>query len=251
MTTHQKDQNLIVFDIYRFHPKKDTKPYMASYIVDTSERSGSMVLDALIYIKNNYDSTLSFRRSCREGICGSCAMNVDGENTLACLKEIVSSPSSAGTTPETIPHTKITPLPHSSVRRDLVPDLSTFYAQHKAVQPWLQAETTETGKEHHQTITSRADLDGLYECVLCACCSTSCPTYWWNEDKYLGPAALLQAYRWISDTRDEGLGSRRHRLKDEYQVYRCHTVMNCTKTCPKHLNPGKAIAAIKQLHRQS
>lgn len=196
-----------------------------------------MVLDALVKIKNEIDPTLTFRRSCREGICGSCAMNINGQNTLACTCKIQDSSAP----------TKIYPLPHMYVVRDLVPDMNNFYRQYRAIEPWLQQKTERTsGGENLQSIADRRKLDGLYECILCACCSTSCPSYWWNGDKYLGPAALLQAYRWMSDSRDEMGAERRAKLQDPFSLYRCHTIMNCTKTCPKGLNPARAIAEIKK-----
>ena len=195
-----------------------------------------MVLDALVKIKNEVDPTLTFRRSCREGICGSCAMNIDGQNTLACTCKITENNV-----------TKLYPLPHMYVVKDLVPDLANFYQQYRAIQPWLQQKNPpSTGKENLQSIKDRKRLDGLYECILCACCSTSCPSYWWNSDQYLGPAALLAAHRWMSDSRDEMGKERRAKLQNPFSVYRCHTIMNCTKTCPKGLNPAKAIASIKQ-----
>jgi succinate dehydrogenase / fumarate reductase iron-sulfur subunit len=202
-----------------------------------------MVLDALIKIKNEVDSTLTFRRSCREGICGSCAMNIDGTNTLACTKSI----------DEVSGDIKIYPLPHMSVIKDLVPDLTHFYAQYASIEPWLKTDTpVEQGQERLQSVEDREKLDGLYECILCACCSTSCPSYWWNGEKYLGPAILLQAYRWLADSRDEASGKRLDALEDPFKLYRCHTIMNCTKTCPKGLNPAKAIAETKKkmLERQ-
>lgn len=205
-----------------------------------------MVLDALIKIKNDIDPTLTFRRSCREGICGSCAMNINGQNTLACTCQITHSELM---TNEDNTVTKIYPLPHMNVIRDLVPDLSTFYRQYHSIQPWLQQNPSQLpipGRENLQSISDRRKLDGLYECILCACCSTSCPSYWWNGDKYLGPAALLQAWRWMSDSRDGAGKERRTKLEDAFSVYRCHTIMNCTRTCPKGLNPAKAIAEIKK-----
>jgi succinate dehydrogenase / fumarate reductase iron-sulfur subunit len=189
------------FRVYRWNPEDGLNPQLDTYWVDRST-CGPMVLDALIKIKNEIDPTLTFRRSCREGICGSCSMNIDGMNTLACVK---------------------------------------------AIEPWLKTVTPTPPHERKQAPADRAKLDGLYECILCACCSTSCPSYWWNDDRYLGPAALLQAYRWISDSRDEGTGDRLDNLEDPFRLYRCHTIMNCTKTCPKHLNPAKAIAEIKKL----
>merc|ERR1719197_446313 len=230
------------FSIYRWNKDDGEKPKMQNYEIDLND-CGPMVLDALIKIKNEMDPTLTFRRSCREGICGSCSMNIEGTNTLACL-----CPISAAET-----KTHIYPLPHMYVLKDLVPDLSNFYEQHKAVQPYLiTKEGADTSVENYQSKEDRAKLDGLYECVLCACCTTSCPSYWWNADKYLGPAVLLQSYRWLADSRDAKTGERLQFLDDAFKVYRCKTIMNCSKTCPKHLNPGRAIAEIKlsmeQLH---
>jgi succinate dehydrogenase / fumarate reductase iron-sulfur subunit len=196
-----------------------------------------MVLDALIWIKNTIDPTLTFRRSCREGVCGSCSMNIDGTNTLACTKAADDIKGAV----------KIYPLPHQPVIKDLVPDLNNFYAQHAEIQPWLQTVSPTPQKEWKQSHDDRQKLDGLYECILCACCSTACPSYWWNSDRFLGPAALLQANRWIQDSRDEATGERLDNLEDPFRLYRCHTIMNCTKACPKGLNPAKAIAEIKLL----
>jgi len=224
------------FDVYRYDPDNaGSKPRTQRYEVDL-DSCGPMVLDALIKIKNEMDPTLTFRRSCREGICVSCAMNIGGVNTLACISPIDKSRT-----------TKIYPLPHMYVVKDLVPDMSNFYEQYRSIQPWLQREAEPITEQYLQSVEDRAKLDGLYECILCACCSTSCPSYWWNGDKYLGPAVLLQAYRWMIDSRDTALESRLDRLKDPFSVYRCHTIMNCTKTCPKGLNPGRAIAEIKKL----
>ena len=293
--------NMKTFSIYRWDPDTGAKPKMQDYEINMDE-CGPMVLDALIKIKNEIDPTLTFRRSCREGICGSCSMNIDGTNTLACLCKVSDAPKM-----------KIYPLPHMYVLKDLVPDMSNFYEQHKSVQPYLQtAPGVDMTVENYQTKEDRAKLDGLYECVLCACCSTSCPSYWWNADKYLGPAVLLQSYRWLADSRDAKTKERLEFLDDAFkvgtglsggdaiwrrlllpsllpcpfvspqslppppppplpplpspvpqstphrprpcpssichhraQVYRCKTIMNCSKTCPKHLNPGKAIAEIK------
>lgn len=223
--------------IYRYDPDTLDNPRIDTYEIDL-ENCGSMVLDALIKIKNEIDSTLTFRRSCREGICGSCAMNIDGTNTLACTKSME----------EISGDIKIYPLPHMKVVKDLIPDMSNFYAQYASVKPWLQSDTpTEQTSERHQSIEDRGKLNGLYECILCACCSTACPSYWWNGDKYLGPATLLQAYRWLADSRDESKGERLDELEDTFKLYRCHTIMNCTKTCPKDLNPAKAIAEIKKM----
>ncbi|AET41680.1 succinate dehydrogenase iron-sulfur protein subunit SDH2 Ecym_8411 [Eremothecium cymbalariae DBVPG len=226
------------FKIYRWNPDKPAeKPRLQSYDVNLDE-CGPMVLDALIKIKNEQDSTLTFRRSCREGICGSCAMNINGRNTLACLCKIDQDERK---------NLKVYPLPHMYVVKDLVPDLTNFYKQYKSVQPYLQRTAKPAdGKENLQSIDDRKKLDGLYECILCACCSTACPSYWWNNEQYLGPAVLMQAYRWIIDSRDEATAKRKDMLQNSMSVYRCHTIMNCTKTCPKGLNPGRAIAEIKK-----
>jgi len=236
----QAQPRLKKFDIYRWNPDvPGQKPYKQTFEVDLNT-CGPMVLDGLIKIKNELDSTVTFRRSCREGICGSCAMNINGTNTLACLSRI---------DPNTDKATKIYPLPHMYVVKDLVPDMNNFYAQYKEIEPYLQREgKQEFGKvAHYQSVEDRAKLDGMYECILCACCTTSCPSYWWNGDKYLGPAVLMQAYRWMVDSRDEKTAERMEKMQDHYSVYRCHTILNCTKTCPKGLNPGEAIAGIKKL----
>jgi succinate dehydrogenase / fumarate reductase iron-sulfur subunit len=224
------------FQIYRWNPDDDQNPCLDRYEIDL-DQCAPMVLDALIKIKNEIDPTLTFRRSCREGICGSCAMNIDGTNTLACLKPIDEIKGDA----------KVYPLPHMPVIKDLVPDLSQPYAQLRSIEPWLKSESPAPDRERLQSPEERAQLDGLWECILCFCCSTSCPSYWWNGDRYLGPAILLQAYRWIADSRDEATGDRLDQLEDPFRLYRCHTIMNCTKTCPKGLNPAKAIAEIKKL----
>lgn len=228
--------------VYRYDPDSSENPRIDRYDIDL-DCCGPMVLDALIAIKNDIDQTLTFRRSCREGVCGSCAMNIDGSNTLACTKSIADIKGDI----------KIYPLPHLEVVKDLVPDLTHFYAQYAEIKPWLQTETPRPQGEWKQSREDREKLDGLYECILCACCSTSCPSYWWNSDRYLGPAALLQAYRWIADSRDEATGGRLDDLEDPFRLYRCHTIMNCAQTCPKGLNPAKAIAKIKSMmiERQS
>jgi len=224
------------FEIYRFDPDQDDNPRIDVYEVDL-DSCGPMVLDALIKIKNEIDTTLTFRRSCREGVCGSCAMTINGRNTLACTKAISDYKKTI----------KIYPLPHMGVIKDLVPDMTDFYAQYASIKPWIETQTPPPAdRERLQSIEERAELDGLYECILCACCSTSCPSYWWNSDRYLGPATLLQAYRWIADSRDENTGERLDELEDPFKLYRCHTIMNCTDTCPKGLNPAKAIAEIKK-----
>jgi succinate dehydrogenase / fumarate reductase iron-sulfur subunit len=223
------------FRVYRWSPDDGQNPHIDSYFLNLDE-TGPMVLDAIIKIKNEVDPTLTFRRSCREGICGSCAMNIDGTNTLACTKSI---DEISGTI-------NIYPLPHMSVVKDLVPDMTHFYAQHQSIQPYLQTESTTPEKEWKQSREDREQLDGLYECILCACCSTACPSYWWNSDRYLGPAALLQAYRWVADSRDEATGERLDDLEDPFRIYRCHTILNCAQVCPKGLNPAKAIAELKK-----
>ncbi len=232
--------------IYRYNPEDPDNPRIDVYEVDMA--GVSMVLDVLIKIKNEIDPTLTFRRSCREGVCGSCAMNINGSNTLACTKGMDETGSG---------DLHIYPLPHQPVVKDLVTDLTKFYSQHASVAPFLQTKTTPE-KEHLQSHDDREKLDGLYECILCASCSTSCPSYWWNGDKsgaegetskeeYLGPAALLQAYRWLLDSRDEARKERLDFLEDNFKLYRCHTIMNCTQVCPKGLNPAEAIAGIKRM----
>ena len=224
------------FSIYRY--TSGLKPFVQDFNVNL-QKCGPMILDVLIHIKDTTDSSLTFRRSCREGICGSCAMNIDGKNGLACLTPVTHKPQ------------KIYPLPHMFVIKDLVCDMSNFYAQYKSIKPFLQHNQITNNKEIIQSIQQRKKLDGVYECILCACCSTSCPSYWWNQDKYLGPAVLLQAYRWIVDSRDENTTERLDFVNDAMKLYRCHTIMNCTSVCPKGLNPAKKIAEIKQMvHHQ-
>jgi succinate dehydrogenase / fumarate reductase iron-sulfur subunit len=225
------------FKIYRYDPDKAENPRYDTFEVDL-DSCGPMVLDALIKIKGEEDATLTFRRSCREGICGSCAMNMDGKNGLACTTAIEDLKGEV----------RITPLPHMEVIKDLVPDFTHFYAQYASIEPWLKTKTpTPSGKERLQSPAEREQLDGLYECILCACCSTACPSYWWNSDKFLGPAILLQAYRWLADSRDEMAGERLDQLEDPFRLYRCHTIMNCANVCPKGLNPAKAIAETKKM----
>lgn len=230
------------FRIYRYDPDSDQNPRLDSYTIDLAD-CGPMVLDALIHIKDDCDSSLTFRRSCREGICGSCAMNIDGRNTLACTKAIADVQGDV----------KIYPLPHMPVIKDLVPDLNHAYAQYASIEPWMKTDSPAPSRERLQSPEDREKLDGLYECILCFSCATACPSYWWNGDKYLGPAVLLQAYRWLADSRDEGTGERLDMLEDPFKLYRCHTIMNCTQTCPKGLNPAKAIGEIKKMmiERQS
>ena len=197
------------------------------------KKGGPMVLDNLIYIKNFIDPSLGFRRSCREGICGSCAMNIDGKNSLACLTPIKKN-------------MVIYPLPHMKIIRDLIPDMKNFYSQYKEIKPWLVSNKKEKNIENLQSIEDRKKLDGMYECILCACCSTSCPSYWWNGNEYLGPAVLMQAYRWIEDSRDIKKVERMEYVDDAMKLYRCKSIMNCTDTCPKGLNPAQAIGKLKQ-----
>ncbi|HAK64228.1 MAG: succinate dehydrogenase iron-sulfur subunit [Pseudomonadota bacterium] len=229
-------KNIRKFHIYRWSPDDDRNPRIDTYEIDT-DNCGPMVLDALIKIKNEIDPTLTFRRSCREGVCGSCAMNIDGQNTLACTRGMY----------EIDGDVKVYPLPHLDVIKDLVPDLNNFYAQYASIKPYLQTVSPEPQKEWLQGYEDRQKLDGLYECILCACCSSSCPSYWWNGDRYLGPAALLQAYRWLIDSRDEATGERLDDLEDPFRLYRCITILNCAQACPKGLNPAKAIAEIKKM----
>ena len=235
-TCKTESKNIKKINIYRWDPEKNENPRLDTYEVDM-DNCGPMVLDALIKIKNEIDPTLTFRRSCREGVCGSCAMNIDGSNTLACTKSAK----------EVEGELNIYPLPHMPVIKDLVPNLKGLYKQYQSIEPWMQAETPSDGMEKRQSKEDRSKLDGLYECILCACCSTSCPSYWWNGDKYLGPAVLLQAYRWIIDSRDEERKKRLTKVADELKLFRCHTIMNCTNACPKGLNPAKAIGSIKRM----
>jgi succinate dehydrogenase / fumarate reductase iron-sulfur subunit len=225
------------FKVYRWDPETRANPRIDTYDIDL-DACGPMVLDALIKIKNEVDTTLTFRRSCREGVCGSCAMNIDGTNTLACLKY----------NDDVKGDVRIYPLPHLPVLKDLVSDLTHIWAQYHSIKPWLETETPPPpDRERPQSVEEREKLDGLWECILCFCCTTSCPSYWWNGDRYLGPAVLLQAYRWLADSRDERTGERLDELEDPFRLYRCHTIMNCTRTCPKGLNPAKAIGEIKKM----
>jgi len=236
----KKVTGTVNFEIYRYDRQRG-KPWVQVYSLDTG-KIGPMVLDALIAIKNTVDPTLTFRRSCREGICGSCAMNIKGTNGLACLRKISESVGDKNTV-------RIFPLPHMKVIRDLVPDMNNFYEQHKSIKPWLvpDPKNIRPGKEMLQTLADRKQLDGLYECIMCGSCSASCPSYWWAGDKdYLGPAVLLQAYRWLIDSRDSATQERLAILTEkEAKVYNCHSIFSCTRTCPKGLNPGKAIQRVK------
>jgi succinate dehydrogenase / fumarate reductase, iron-sulfur subunit len=229
--------------IYRFNPDSGENPRVDTFALEVKS-CGPMVLDALIQLKAAVDSSLTFRRSCREGICGSCAMNINGVNRLACTTAMS----------ELAGDIKIDPLPHMPVIKDLVPDLTNFYAQYAAVKPWLQSRTPPPpDRERLQSKEEQEKIDRPAACILCACCSTACPSYWWNSERFLGPAALLAAYRWIIDSRDDAQGERLDELEDPFRLYRCHTIMNCTDVCPKDLNPARAIAEIKKmmLERQS
>jgi succinate dehydrogenase / fumarate reductase, iron-sulfur subunit len=237
-TTHKAPsgaQRVKAFKIYRYDPDSARAPRLDTFEIDLAD-CGPMVLDALIKIKTEQDSGLTFRRSCREGVCGSCSMNINGRNTLACTKAIEDIAGDV----------KVYPLPHMAVIKDLVTDFTHFFAQYEAIEPWLQTDTPPPEREWRQSPEDRAKLDGLYECILCACCSTACPSYWWNPQRFLGPAVLLQAQRWLADSRDEHAGERLDELEDPFRLYRCHTIMNCANTCPKNLNPAKAIGDIKK-----
>jgi succinate dehydrogenase / fumarate reductase iron-sulfur subunit len=241
-TISSKADDLKRLKIYRWDPEKKDNPRLDTYEIDQN-KCGPMVLDALIKIKNEVDTTLTFRRSCREGVCGSCAMNIDGINTLACLKPMS----------EIRKDIKIYPLPHMKVVKDLVPDLNVAYKQLEFIKPWLDRNENKDNKnktkiieEKKQNPKDRLKLDGKWECVLCFCCTTACPSYWWNSDEFLGPAVLLQASRWINDSRDGTRKERLAKINDSMKLYRCHSIMNCTRSCPKGLNPAKAIADIKK-----
>lgn len=224
------------FSIYRFDPQKDKKPYMQDLEIDVSKCGGHMLLDALVSLKEQ-DESLSFRRSCGEGVCGSSAMNINGKNGLACVTQLKSlNPNKV----------VLRPLPGMPVVRDLVVDLSNFYNQYKKVKPFLQNSSPKPAGERLQSPAQRAKLDGLYECILCGCCTSACPSYWWNPDKFLGPAALLQGARFIADNRDTATSQRLKDLDDSYSMFRCRTIMSCADACPKDLNPSKAIGDIRK-----
>jgi succinate dehydrogenase / fumarate reductase iron-sulfur subunit len=229
------------FKIYRYDPDTGENPSLDEFTIDL-DNCGPMVLDAIIHIKDDVDSSLTFRRSCREGICGSCAMNIGGRNRLACLEPIAGHAGDI----------KITPLPHMPVVKDLVPDLNHVYKQYESIEPWLKTDAPAPERERLQSAEDADKLNGHdgkgpAACILCFCCSTSCPSYWWNPEKFLGPAVLLNAWRWIADTRDGAQDERLDQLEDPFKLYRCHTIMNCTEACPKGLNPARAIAEIKKL----
>lgn len=225
----------IKFSIYRYNPEKDTKPYMQNISVEIDETDRKL-LDVLVKLKIK-DDTISFRRSCREGVCGSDAMNINGKNGLACVTDVRDLKQPI----------EIRPLPGLPVVRDLIVDMKQFFHQYHSIQPYVINHSPTPEKERRQLPEDRKELDGLYECILCACCTTSCPSFWWNPDKFVGPAGLLAAYRFIADTRDDAINARLDNLNDPYRLFRCHTIMNCVDVCPKGLNPTKAIGKIKDL----
>ena len=225
----------ITISIYRFDPENDKKPFMQDYIIDRDAGEGTMLLGLIEAIKESQDATLSFRRSCREGICGSDGMNINGVNGLACITKVADLPNKV----------VLRPLPGFPVVRDLVVDMTQFYRQYEKIKPYLQNEDPTPPAERLQSPEQRAELDGLYECILCACCTSSCPSYWWNPDKFIGPAGLLTAYRFIADSRDTHTTERLEALKDPFSVFRCRSIMNCASVCPKGLNPTKAIAKLR------
>jgi succinate dehydrogenase / fumarate reductase, iron-sulfur subunit len=225
----------IELSIYRYDPEQDKEPRMQTYFVNRDDVIGQMLLDVLLVLKTQ-DPTLSFRRSCREGVCGSDGMNINGKNGLACIAKLKELP----------PKITLRPLPGLPVVRDLVVDMTQFYQQYRRIEPYLQNDEPAPSKERLQSPEERAKLDGLYECILCACCSTSCPSFWWNPDKFVGPAGLLQAYRFLADSRDTATKHRLSNLQDPFSVFRCHGIMNCVQVCPKELNPTKAIAGIRK-----
>ena len=224
------------FSIYRYDPDRDARPYMQDYEVEL-QHNDKMLLDALMRIKADVDETLAFRRSCREGVCGSDGMNINGKNGLTCTTNLL-------TLKEPV---VLKPLPGLPVIRDLIVDMTQFFKQYHSVKPYLINDTPAPEKERLQSPEQREVLNGLYECILCASCSTSCPSFWWNPDKFVGPAGLLQAYRFIADSRDEATGERLDDLEDPYRLFRCHTIMNCVDVCPKELNPTRAIGSIKDM----
>ncbi len=232
----ESSQRTATLRIYRFDPESDGSPRLDTFHVDLDD-CGPMLLDALIWIKAKVDSTLTFRRSCREGICGSCAMTIDGTNWTACTRAMsqLSEPAT------------VHPLANLPVIKDLVSDQRHLFEQYKLIEPWLKADSPVGDRERLQSPEQRAALDGSYECILCFCCTSGCPSHWWNGERFLGPAVLLQAWRWLADSRDEARGERLDALEDPFRLYRCHTILNCTRTCPRGLNPGRTIAEIKRM----
>lgn len=229
-------KRVVKFEIYRYDPDQDEAPYMQKLEV-TLQPNDKMLLDALMRIKSDFDDSVSYRRSCREGVCGSDAMNINGKNGLACITNLRDLQEPI----------VLRPLPGLPVVRDLIVDMTQFFKQYESIKPYLINDTPPPEKERLQSPEQREELNGLYECILCACCSTSCPSFWWNPDKFVGPAGLLQAYRFIADSRDQATNERLDNLMDPYRLFRCHTIMNCVDVCPKELNPTKAIGKIKEL----
>ncbi|MGA0582914.1 MAG: succinate dehydrogenase iron-sulfur subunit [Castellaniella sp.] len=230
------EKRIVKFEIYRYDPDKDERPYMQKFEVEL-QPTDKMLLDAILRIKNELDDSLALRRSCREGVCGSDAMNINGKNGLACTTNLL----------ELKEPIVLKPLPGLPVVRDLIVDMTFFFDQYHSIKPFLINDTPPPEKERLQTPEEREELNGLYECILCGCCSTACPSFWWNPDKFVGPTGLLQAYRFIADSRDEATGERLDNLEDPYRLFRCHTIMNCTDVCPKGLNPSAAIGKIKEM----
>ena len=224
------------FSIYRYNPEVDTKPYYQDYEVELTKED-TKLLTALIKIRENYDDSFSFRRSCREGVCGSDALNINGRNGLACLTDLDSLKEPI----------VIRPIPGLPVIRDLIVDMTQFFNQYNSIKPYVIDDRAMPERERLQSPEEREQLNGVIECILCACCSTACPSFWWNPDKFLGPAALLHAYRFIADTRDQATSERLDNLNDPYRLFRCHSIMNCADVCPKHLNPTRAIGKIKEI----
>jgi succinate dehydrogenase / fumarate reductase iron-sulfur subunit len=225
----------VKFSIYRYNPEKDAKPYFQNYEVEAGDHDKKL-LNVLVKIKDDLDDSFSFRRSCREGVCGSDAMNINGRNGLACLTDIASLKQPI----------VLAPIPGLPVIRDLIVDMTQFFHQYHSIKPYVIDDRPMPERERLQSPEDRKELDGVIECILCACCSTACPSFWWNPDKFLGPAALLHAYRFIADTRDQATNERLNDLNDPYRLFRCHTIMNCVDVCPKHLNPTRAISRIKE-----
>lgn len=230
------DTRNLTLSIYRYNPEVDAKPYMKDYVLEIADKSDPMLLTLLERIKAEQDPTLAYRRSCREGVCGSDGMNINGTNGLACITHISDLKGDK---------IVIRPLPGFPVIRDLAVDMSQFYQQYERIEPYLQNDEVAPARERLQSPEERAQLDGLYECILCACCTSSCPSFWWNPEKFVGPAGLLQARRFLADSRDKATEHRLNKLQDPFSVFRCRTIMNCANVCPKGLNPTKAIAKIR------
>lgn len=236
MAEANKDMRQVTLSIYRYNPEIDDKPYMKDYEIAIPKKSDPMLLSLLERLKAEQDPTVSYRRSCREGVCGSDAMNINGKNGLACITTLSELKTD---------HVTIRPLPGFPIIRDLAVDMTQFYKQYERIEPYLQNDEVAPARERLQTPEERAKLDGLYECILCACCTSSCPSFWWNPEKFVGPAGLLQARRFLADSRDTATDHRLTKLQDPFSVFRCRTIMNCASVCPKGLNPTKAISDIR------